>query len=71
MHYSFAYILSSFHSIVGAAIVSVGLYTVLWGKAKEETEEYVCNLESPTTENVPLLHSYKTEISEKKIYEYL
>ncbi|KAK7266168.1 hypothetical protein RIF29_18810 [Crotalaria pallida] len=47
-------------SIFGATIVSIGLYTVLWGKAKEEAEEYVDNLESPSTENVPLLHSYKT-----------
>ncbi|MED6162430.1 hypothetical protein PIB30_070371 [Stylosanthes scabra] len=54
-------------SIIGAAIISIGFYTVLWGKATEETEEEeeeeeedFGNQESETTENVPLLHSYKT-----------
>ncbi|CAJ1946793.1 unnamed protein product [Sphenostylis stenocarpa] len=54
-------------SVVGAIIVSVGLYVVLWGKATEEIEEDVGNLESPTTENVPLLPSHRTETSENKV----
>ncbi|ESW23103.1 hypothetical protein PHAVU_004G018600 [Phaseolus vulgaris] len=52
-------------SVVGAIIVSIGLYVVLWGKATEEIEEVVGSLESPTTENVPLLQSQRTETSEK------
>lgn len=42
------------------------MYAVLWGKAKEEIEEDVGSLESVTTENVPLLHSYISETFEKK-----
>ncbi|MED6109651.1 hypothetical protein PIB30_035646 [Stylosanthes scabra] len=51
-------------SIIGAAIISIGFYTVLWGKATEEKEEEddddFGNQESLTIENVPLLQSYKT-----------
>ncbi|XLV03531.1 hypothetical protein S245_017868, partial [Arachis hypogaea] len=53
--------------IIGATIISIGLYTVLWGKSKEEAEEDVIgSLESLTSENVPFLHSYNTSYSEKK-----
>ncbi|WJX87326.1 hypothetical protein P8452_69532 [Trifolium repens] len=48
-------------SIVGATIISIGLYVVLWGKALEEIEEDVGTLESPSTENAPLLQSYRTD----------
>ncbi|KAL5080089.1 hypothetical protein RYX36_008510 [Vicia faba] len=46
--------------IIGATIISIGLYGVLWGKAKEEIEEDVGSLESPSTENAhaPLLQNY-------------
>ncbi|KAL2950820.1 hypothetical protein AAZX31_19G011000 [Glycine max] len=54
-------------SVVGATIVSIGLYAVLWGKAKEEIEEDVGSQESPTIENVPLLQSHRTETSEKNV----
>ncbi|KAJ1384256.1 EamA domain [Sesbania bispinosa] len=54
-------------SIIGATIISIGLYAVLWGKVTEEVEEDVGSLESPTTENVPLLQSYSAETFEKKI----
>ena len=60
---------STFCSIIGATIISIGLYTVLWGKALEETEEDFGSQESPTTENVPLLQSYNIVNSEKKIDE--
>jgi hypothetical protein len=50
-----------FCSIVGATIISIGLYVVLWGKALEEIEEDVGTLESPSTENAPLLQSYRTD----------
>ncbi|MCI12175.1 WAT1-related protein, partial [Trifolium medium] len=51
--------------IIGATIISIGLYGVLWGKASEEIEEDVGILESPSTENAPLLQSYRTETFEK------
>ncbi|XP_027359016.1 WAT1-related protein At4g15540-like [Abrus precatorius] len=50
-------------SVIGATIISIGFYTVMWGKAteeKEEEEDDVGSQESPTTENVPLLQSSKT-----------
>lgn len=40
----------------------------MWGKATEEVDEDVSSLESSTTENVPLLQSYKTEREEKKMH---
>ncbi|TKY50394.1 WAT1-related protein [Spatholobus suberectus] len=53
-------------SIVGATIISIGLYAVLWGKAIEDIEEDVGSPESSTTENVHLLRSYIIETSKKK-----
>ena len=63
---------STFCSIIGATIISIGFYTVMWGKATEEKEEAekeedAGSQESPTTENVPLLQSYKTVNSQKKL----
>jgi len=57
----------AFCSIIGAIIISIGLYGVLWGKATEEIEEDVGSLQSPSTENAPLLQSYRAESFEKKI----
>ncbi|KAG8635055.1 WAT1-related protein At3g28050 [Manihot esculenta] len=50
-------------SLIGAMIISIGFYTVMWGKAKEElTEDYgASTLGSPSTQKVPLLQSYKDE----------
>ncbi|GMY13446.1 WAT1-related protein At3g28050-like [Fagus crenata] len=51
-------------SLVGATIISIGFYTVMWGKAKEEIGEDhgVSSPESPpTTQKVPLLQSYKAQ----------
>lgn len=51
-------------SLVGATIISIGFYTVMWGKAKEEMVEDsgVERLESASTnQKAPLLQSYKTE----------
>ncbi|KAH7846594.1 hypothetical protein Vadar_015806 [Vaccinium darrowii] len=50
-------------SIIGAAIISVGFYTVMWGKAKEDTDESseTGDLESVSNTKVPLLQSYKTQ----------
>ncbi|KAK3033559.1 LOW QUALITY PROTEIN: hypothetical protein RJ639_032407 [Escallonia herrerae] len=43
-------------SVIGAVIIALGFYTVMWGKAKEKNmvEDTVCGLES-STENTPLL----------------
>ena len=53
--------LSTFYSIIGAIIISIGLYAVMWGKSREETEEDVGSLESPSTYNAPLLQSCRTD----------
>uniref|UniRef100_A0A5B6Z5Z5 WAT1-related protein n=1 Tax=Davidia involucrata TaxID=16924 RepID=A0A5B6Z5Z5_DAVIN len=44
-------------SVVGAIVISVGFYVVMWGKAKEE-DIGASSLESPSTENAPLLRGY-------------
>ena len=48
-------------SIIGAIIISVGFYAVVWAKAKEELSEDHCNgiLGSSSDGKTPLLHSYK------------
>ncbi|CAN6574913.1 unnamed protein product [Malus baccata var. baccata] len=54
-------------SLVGATIISIGFYTVLWGKTKEEAgeESVPASLESPsTTHKAPLLQNYKNENSD-------
>ncbi|XP_075673967.1 WAT1-related protein At5g40230-like [Castanea sativa] len=50
-------------SIIGAIIISVGFYAVVWAKAKEELREDHCNgsLGSSSDDKTPLLHSYKAE----------
>ncbi|KAK4847135.1 hypothetical protein QYF36_026005 [Acer negundo] len=48
-------------SVVGATIISLGFYTLMWGKSKEEmVEDY--HLESPPAQRVPLLQSHKNEL---------
>ncbi|KAL5860432.1 hypothetical protein ACOSQ3_001739 [Xanthoceras sorbifolium] len=43
-------------SVIGATVISLGFYTVMWGKAKEEMgEEYEVG-------KVPLLQGYKNEL---------
>ncbi|KAL2335625.1 hypothetical protein Fmac_016838 [Flemingia macrophylla] len=56
-------------SIIGATVISIGFYTVMWGKATEqkEEEEDVRSQESPTTENAPLLQNNKTVNSTKNM----
>ncbi|KAJ4729168.1 WAT1-related protein [Melia azedarach] len=51
-------------SLVGATVISLGFYTVMWGKTKEEiVEDHGLNsLESPVDHNVPLLQKHKTEL---------
>lgn len=47
-------------SVIGATIISIGFYTVIWGKAKEEMHEDGL-VSYKSTPNVPLLQNYKTE----------
>ncbi|KAL2552405.1 WAT1-related protein [Forsythia ovata] len=55
-------------SIIGATIIAIGFYTVMWGKTKEELVEFdeISDLESSATQKHPLLQSYKTEGTEKR-----
>jgi len=61
-------IVLAFCSLIGGTVISIGFYTVMWGKATEqkEEEEDVGSQESPITENVPLLQTYETVNSTKK-----
>ncbi|GFY87168.1 nodulin MtN21 /EamA-like transporter family protein [Actinidia rufa] len=56
-------------SIVGATIISIGFYTVMWGKAKEEMGEgcEIGDLESSSDGKVPLLQSYRTQKMARKV----
>ena len=49
--------------MIGAIIISIGFYAVIWAKAKEELkEEYFCgSLWSSSDGKTPLLDSYKGE----------
>lgn len=55
--------MSLFRSIIGAAIISVGFYTVMWGKAKEAMDESgeIGDPESASNPKVPLLQKYLTQ----------
>ncbi|GFP98906.1 wat1-related protein at3g28050 [Phtheirospermum japonicum] len=56
-------------SIIGAAIIAIGFYTVMWGKAKEELGEFEVDdtdLESSTAQKYPLLQSYKSDEVQKR-----
>ncbi|KAL3526026.1 hypothetical protein ACH5RR_014398 [Cinchona calisaya] len=48
-------------SILGATVIAIGFYTVMWGKAKEETEEIDESniLETSANHKLPLLQTYK------------
>ncbi|GLT33295.1 hypothetical protein SLA2020_078970 [Shorea laevis] len=50
-------------SLIGATIISVGFYTLMWGKAKEEIGEDCVedNLDSTPSNKVPLLPTYIKE----------
>nr|GMC73439.1 DNA repair protein UVH3 isoform X1 [Ipomoea batatas] len=61
-------------SIIGATIIAMGFYTVLWGKAQEQDDYYKesDDLESPTAEKFPFihlktLHGCSEEMKEKKM----
>lgn len=54
-------------SILGATVIAIGFYTVMWGKAKEMPEYSSDDLESSAAQKFPLLHNYKNEsISNKQ-----
>ncbi|RVX08908.1 hypothetical protein VitviT2T_022489 [Vitis vinifera] len=50
-------------SVIGATIITMGFYTVMWGKAQEDMVEdcTIGSLESPSAQKAPLLQNYKTE----------
>ncbi|XVF58114.1 hypothetical protein PTKIN_Ptkin07bG0036900 [Pterospermum kingtungense] len=48
-------------SFIGAIILSIGFYAVIWGKAKEERIEDDSGLSSLSNDKVPLLQSHKVE----------
>nr|XP_043607601.1 WAT1-related protein At3g28050-like [Erigeron canadensis] len=51
-----------FGSVVGAMILSIGFYMVMWGKAKEDTmKDDVVNSYVSSTSRSPLLQYYKNE----------
>lgn len=53
-------------SVIGAAIISIGFYTVMWGKAKEDTtNDEDINSESSSTQRSPFLQ-YKDEDMESR-----
>ncbi|PON47450.1 Plant-drug/metabolite exporter [Parasponia andersonii] len=63
---SFIFLGDSLHlgSIIGATMISIGFYTVMWGKAKEDMMEeleqsHIESLESPPSHKTPLLQRYK------------
>lgn len=55
-------------SVVGATVIAIGFYTVMWGKSKEEMEEdeetTADILESSSsTEKIPLLRNFKSDVN--------
>ncbi|PHT57264.1 WAT1-related protein [Capsicum baccatum] len=49
-------------SILGATVIAIGFYTVMWGKAKEMPDyDDSSDLESSAAQKFPLLHNYKNE----------
>jgi hypothetical protein len=49
--------------VIGAIILSIGFYAVIWAKAKEELSEDYCHgiLGSSSDGKTPLLDNYKVE----------
>ncbi|GFY96000.1 nodulin MtN21 /EamA-like transporter family protein [Actinidia rufa] len=58
-----------FGSVVGAIIITLGFYTVMWGKAKERRlvpDNRICAIES-SSERTPLLHDNSKEEIQRNI----
>ncbi|KAL0450635.1 UNVERIFIED_CONTAM: WAT1-related protein [Sesamum latifolium] len=57
-------------SIIGATIIAIGFYTVMWGKTKEELVELdvvTADLESSAAQKYPpLLQSYRADVTQKR-----
>lgn len=54
-----------FYSIIGATIISIGLYAVMWGKVTEE--DVGDTMELPSTENIePLLQVVEPKLMKIK-----
>ncbi|KAL2240493.1 UNVERIFIED_CONTAM: WAT1-related protein [Sesamum indicum] len=56
--------------IIGATIIAIGFYTVMWGKTKEELVELdidTADLESSSAQKFPpLLQSYRADVTQKR-----
>ncbi|CAN0857390.1 WAT1-related protein At3g28050 [Linum grandiflorum] len=60
-------------SLVGAAIISIGFYTMMWGKAQEEEleddeeqgENCISIQHEPDTAKAPLLKNYRNELVQR------
>ena len=60
--FTFSFLLFIFGSVIGGTLISIGFYTVMWGKAKEEKEDIETNVATSShSKRVPLLMSYATE----------
>ncbi|XP_039063596.1 WAT1-related protein At3g28050-like [Hibiscus syriacus] len=62
-------------SLIGATTISIGFYTVMWGKAKEATLEdsgsgssNSTTVDPPSSQKVPLLQSYKNRTSVEPVH---
>lgn len=51
-------------SVIGAAIIALGFYTVIWGKAKEEkmAEDVSAGGVNPSSHRAPLLQNKSTQV---------
>jgi len=48
--------------VIGGTLISIGFYTVMWGKAKEEKEDIEINVATSShSKRVPLLMNYAIE----------
>ncbi|OMO87999.1 Drug/metabolite transporter [Corchorus olitorius] len=66
---AFTFILAVFFSVIGAVVLSVGLYAVLWGKSNEGNlityyNDYSASNSSSSSCKAPLLPSHKDEDDE-------
>lgn len=60
---TFSFLFSCFGSVIGGMLISIGFYTVMWGKAKEEKADIDIHhvASSSHSKRVPLLMNYAAE----------
>ena len=49
-------------SVIGAAIIAFGFYTVMWGKAREEIEDMTTSGIDSSSHKDPLLQNKSTQV---------